>query len=178
MKISSIIILIFLVSCKEAEKPKFNLNGVIKSAKVLSFTDLSDQQKEELKYCCNYYPSNWRDGVGFKKEDAYFVKTTIDNILLAELSETDAFPKKELLSYNEKFLYGKYHNRWGFISENNDTIYETEKFEGHRIIEIIRTKNIDEIIVGPLPNKPKKMFISIWGSKNYPDLTPEFDIKE
>lgn len=174
---TSLLIIIFVISCKKTEKQKIQLSNVIKTVEVLRFKDLSNQQKKDLEYCCFYYPSNWRDGVSFEKENAYFVKTKIDNNLLASLTESNAFSKTELLNNGNIYLYGKYHNRWGFVDNINDTIFETEKFGGHRIIEIKRRENIDEIIVGPLVEKPKKMYIEISNSKNYPNMTPEFDIK-
>lgn len=102
-------------------------------------------------------------------------KSTIT--FLAKLTESNAFSEKDLLSNNEFYLYGKYHNRWIFISVEGDKIIETEKFGGHRTFEVIRNKNIDEVIIGPLPKKPQKMYIEIKDSKNYPNITPEFNIK-
>ncbi|QOG02083.1 hypothetical protein [Flavobacterium sp. MDT1-60] len=176
--ISKAIILFFVFSagCSKTEKVQIEVKNIIKSAEILTFKDLSDQQKKELEYCCSYYPSNWRDGVSFEKEKAYFVKTKIDNNLLASLTESNTFSKIELLNNGNTYLYGKYHNRWGFVDNKNDTIFETEKFEGHRIIAITRRGNIDELIVGPLVEKPKKMYIEISDSKNYPNLTPEYII--
>jgi hypothetical protein len=170
------LIIILLISCGKSEKRKIELSKVIRTVDVLVFKDLSNQQKQQLEYCCSYYQSNWHDGISFKKENAYFVKAKIDNNLLASLTESNTFSKTELLNNGNTYLYGKYHNRWGFIGDENDTIFETEKFEGHRIIEITRNGNIDEVIVGPLVEKPKKMYIEISDSKNYPNLTPEYII--
>jgi hypothetical protein len=172
-----IMLILFFVSCGKSEIPTIDLEKVIINAEVLTFNDLTNSQKEKLQYCCNYYPNNWRDGIEYKKEDAFFVKIKIDNSLLAKLSESNAFSEKDLLSNNEFYLYGKYYNRWSFISVDGDKIIETEKFEGHRTLEVIRNKNIDEVIIGPLPKKPQKMFIEISDSKNYPNMTPEFNIK-
>ncbi|SNR62841.1 hypothetical protein [Flavobacterium sp. ov086] len=167
---------IFSIGCNKAEKAKLKINDVIISVEILTFKNLGNQQKKELEYCCSYYPSNWHDGISFEKENAYFVKAKIDNNLLATLTESNTFSKTELLNNGNTYLYGKYHNRWGFIDNKNDTIFETEKFEGHRIIEITRNGNIDEVIVGPLVEKPEKMYIKINDSKNYPNLTPEYII--
>jgi hypothetical protein len=172
-----IIFIHFFIGCGKSEVPKIDLNNVIQNAEILTFNDLTNSQKEKLEYCCNYYPNNWRDGVVYKKEDAYFVKAKIDNNLLAKLTESNAFSEKDLLSNNELYLYGKYHNRWRFISLEGDKITETEKFEGHRTFEVLRNKNIDEVIIGPLPKKPQKMYIEISDSKNYPNMIPEFNIK-
>ncbi|MEA9414358.1 hypothetical protein [Flavobacterium sp. PL02] len=101
----------------------------------------------------------------------------IENILLAKLTESEAFSVKGLLSNNNFFLYGKYKNRWGFVSIDGDTIIETEKFAGHRTLDISRDRNIDEVIIGPLPKRPKKMYIEIINSKKYPNTTLEFNIK-
>lgn len=171
-----ILIFILLVGCGKKEIVHIEIKDVIINAEILTFKDLSNQQKKNLEYCCYYYPSNWRDGINFEKEKAYFVKTKIDNNLLASLTESNAFSKADLLNNGNTYLYGKYHNRWGFVDNENDTIFETAKFEGHRIIEITRKGNIDEVIIGPLVEKPKKIYIEIIDSKNYPDLTPEFDI--
>ncbi|BFM44062.1 hypothetical protein CFS9_27030 [Flavobacterium sp. CFS9] len=171
-----ILFIVFSVSCGKEKNAVIEVENVIKSAEILTFKDLSNQQKQQLEYCCSYYQSNWHDGISFKKENAYFVKAKIDNNLLASLTESNTFSKTELLNYGNTYLYGKYHNRWGFIGDENDTIFETEKFEGHRIIEITRNGNIDEVIVGPLVEKPKKMYIEISDSKNYPNLTPEYII--
>lgn len=172
-----IIFIPFFISCGKSESPKIDIKNIIQNVKILTFNDLTNTQKEKLEYCCNYYPNNWRDGIGYKKEDAYFVKAKIDNNLLAKLTESTAFSEKDLLSNNEFYLYGKYHNRWSFISVEGDKIIETEKFEGHRTFEVVRNKNIDEVIIGPLPKKPQKMYIEISDSKNYPNMTPEFNIK-
>lgn len=168
---------IFSIGCSKTEKAELKINDVIKSAQILTFNNLDNKQKKILEYCCYYYPNNWRDGVSFEKENAYFVKMKIDNNLLASLTESNTFSKAELLTNGNTYLYGKYHNRWGFVDNKNDTIFETAKFEGHQIIEIKRKGNIDEVIVGPLVEKPKKIYIEINDSKNYPNLMPEHIIK-
>ncbi|WP_306568703.1 hypothetical protein [Flavobacterium lindanitolerans] len=173
-----IILITILNGCRKSDIHKVDLHKVIQSTEILTFNDLTYSQKQKLEYCCYYYPNNWRDGIGYKKEDAYFVKAKIDNNLLAKLTESNAFSQEDLLNKNEFCLYGKYHNRWGFISLEGDTIVETQKFDGHRTLEIFRHKNIDEVIVGPLPKRPLKMYIKISNSKNYPNMTPEYKINQ
>jgi hypothetical protein len=172
-----LLLVILFVSCGKSDIQKIENNDVIKDVEIIRFNDLNNSQKEKLDFCCYYYPRNWRDGIEFNKKEAYFVKAKIENILLAKLSVSNGFSEKELLSNNDFSLYGKYNNRWGFVSIDGDTIIETEKFEGHRTLDVFRNKNIDEVIIGPLPKLPKKMYILIVDSKYYPNITPEFNIK-
>lgn len=77
------------------------------------------------------------------------------------MCENNIFTIDKLITNNPYSLYGKYKNRWIFYDSIDIMIYETSKFKGHNIIEINRTDFFDEIIVGPLPKKPHKMFIKI-----------------
>lgn len=168
----------YFISCNNSpKKPIINPKEVITFVQVLSFNDLDDQQKEDLKYGCFCHPDNWYNGIEFKKENAYFVKVKLKNKLLAELSESEAFPISYLLNSNAHTLYGKYHNRWKFIDSTGNKICETDKFDGHKIIELNRFGELDEVIIGPLITKPTKMEIEIADSKYYPNLTPEYKIE-
>ena len=133
--------------------------------------------------CC--YPENWRYGVNcVEKEDAFYVKTKININLLAALSEPDLsggagiFKKDSLISSNSNphLLYGSL-NRWKFIDENGNEICQIEKGDGHHHFRLIRNDTIDELIIGPLPKKPRKMIIEILDSKCYEGITPELEIK-
>ncbi|MBK8243741.1 MAG: hypothetical protein IPK88_09980 [Saprospiraceae bacterium] len=181
----TIILLLLFNCCRNNEKPNINVVNIIKEAEILTFNDLNNRQREDLKYCCTYHINGtlWNAAamIPFKKEDAYFVKSKIDNNLLADLIESEDFSKTELLQidnfHGTRFLYGKYMCRWIFTDSLNEIIGETDKFDGHRILSINRSSNIDDIVVGPLVKKPKKMYIKIFESKNYPGLNPEFEIK-
>lgn len=179
-----IVAIFFLSNCSNDSQKSENIESpnqfskVIIQAKVIEYNDLSEEEKESnftTNVCC--YPENWNNGVDcISKEDAFYVKVKINNILLAILTESNAFSMDDLLDENPYLLYGKYHNRWGFWDENGVEICETSKFEGHNYFGVKRDKNVDELIIGPLPKKPKKMKIEISDSKNFPEVTPVFDI--
>jgi len=175
-----IILLLTFFSCGEAEKKThINSTEVIIEAANLTYNDLNNVEKEDMIFtrcCC--YPENWNRGVDcVEKENAFYVKTKININLLAILSESNTFKKDYLISENPHTLYGKYHNRWKFIDEDGNEICSTAKFDGHNDFRLIRNDTIDELIIGPLPKRPKKMIIEISNSKYYPDLTPEYVIK-
>ncbi len=172
------LVLTLFYSCNQTPKKSLiNPKEVIEFAEVLTYKNLSDSEKEKIKYGCYCYPKNWNRGVEFKKEDAYFVKTRLNNGLLAELSESRTFSKDYLISSNVHSLYGKYHNRWKFMDNYGVTICPTSKFAGHKTLSIKRIGQIDELIIGPLPERPKKMIIEILDSKYYSNITPEYDLK-
>lgn len=177
MKFSLSFLLIYLlVSCNKTEKTKLDSSKVIISAKILNFEELSFHQVKKMEYGCYCYPYNWRDGVEFKKENAFYVKVKLNNKILAELSESKTFSKEYLLS-KDYTLYGKYHNRWEFRDSLDNKICETEKFEGFQILDLDRNGEIDEITIGPIISKPKKIIINISDSKYYPDNeAPEFKL--
>lgn len=181
MKLVLIIIsiLLFLTGCKsDVEKPFIDSSKVIRSAKVIEYDDLNSSEKERLMYGCSCFPNNWHDGVAFSKEKAFFVRAQIDNKLLAELTESETFQIKDLLSENIYMLYGKYKTRWEFKDSDGYIICETNKFDGHSIISINRFGEVDDLIIGPLISKPISMAILIVDSKYYKDnLNPEFKIR-
>ena len=171
-------ILLLFNSCNNSpKKPLINPSEVIEFATVFTYENLDETEKEKIKYGCYCYRNSWRNGTEFKKENAFFVKSRINNNLLAELSANDPFTKDKLITSNVYSLYGKYHNRWKFINSQGMEICETQKLTGHRTLNIVRIGQTDEVIIGPLPEKPTKMIIEIMDSKYYPDLTPEFEIK-
>lgn len=175
----TIIILFNVLSCiHKSEKSPIDSSKVILLAKVLTYNDLNFVEKEELTYGCYCYSNNWHDGEEFSKEDAFYVKCEINNKLLSELSESEAFQIEDLMSVNPHMLYGKYHNRWSFIDSLGFKVCETNKFEGHNIITIQRNGEIDKLLIGPLIEKPIAMSIEIADSKYYKDnLDPTYDIK-
>ena len=99
----------------------------------MKFDDLSINEKSNIifdKCCC--YPKNWNKGENcIEKENAFYIKAKINNNLLSYISESNTFPREELLNQNPHFLYGKYKNRWKFLNEDGQIICETSKFEGH-----------------------------------------------
>jgi len=98
--------------------------------------------------------------------------------LLAELCESESFQINDMLNENKYSLYGKYINRWEFINSSGGLICETDKFSGQKLIELNRNGEIDEVIIGPLIEKPTKMQIKILDSKYYQNNSnPEFAIK-
>jgi hypothetical protein len=174
------ILLLAFFNCGENEKKSpIIASEVIIDAITLNFDDLNDIEKEDMIFtrcCC--YPKNWNRGVNcIEKEDAFYVKAKININLLAELSESKIFTKDKLINSNPHSLYGKYHNRWQFLDEDENWICETSKFDGHNDFMLVRKGNIDEVIIGPLPEKPSKMIIEILDSKYYKGITPEFVIK-
>jgi len=174
------ILLLTLFGCGETEKKsQVNSNDVIIEAVNLIYNDLIDGEKDDMiftKCCC--YPKNWNNGIDcVEKEDAFYVKTKININFLAALTESDAFKKDYLISENPHTLYGKYKNRWKFIDVDGNEICPTSKFDGHNDFRLIRNDTIDEVIIGPLPKRPKKMIIEILNSKYYPDMIPEYVLK-
>ncbi|WP_459209703.1 hypothetical protein [Aquimarina rhabdastrellae] len=174
-----IISFIVFFSCTEKENKKsINPSDVIIQAKLLSFSELTDSEKENtnfLKSCC--YPENWNQGVDcIEKEYAFYVKTKININLLGAISESDTFTIDKLITSNPNSLYGKYVNQWEFEDQNGIKICETAKFIGHNDFNLKRNDSIDQLIIGPLPKKPKKMIIKIKDSKYYKGISPEKQI--
>lgn len=177
IQIFPIILIIICISCGQSQKnnsPKSD-STVIIDAICLTYQDLSETEKKEMIFtecCC--YPENWNKGENcIDKSEAYYVKAKIDINKLSILTESEAFSNDELITTNPHSLYGKYKNRWQFMDENNQKICETAKFEGHNSFGLIRDNYVDELIIGPLPKKPKKMLIEITDSE-FSNITPEF----
>jgi hypothetical protein len=172
-----LISLFALLSCGEKKK-SINSSEVIIQATLLDFTELTDLEKEEMiftKCCC--YPENWNRGINcVEKEDAFYVKAKIDINLLGAISESETFTLNKIITSNPHSLYGKYINRWEFKDQNGNTICETAKFDGHNDFGLIRNDTIDQVIIGPLPKKPRKMIIKIMDSKFYKGMNPETEI--
>lgn len=175
-----IILLLTFFGCGNNDKKLLiDPSDVIIEAINLNFEDLNDAEKQDIIFtrcCC--YPTNWNRGVDcIEKEEAFYVKAEINIKLLAALSESKTFSIDKLITSNPHSLYGKYHNRWQFIDENGNEICETAKFDGHHDFNLLRQGNIDEIIIVPLPKRPKKMMIKISDSKYYRGITPEIKIR-
>lgn len=156
------------------------LDSVILGAEVIMFEDLPEATREKVaRYCCHYFLGSWSsaDMHRFSIEDAYFVRLTIDNLALANLTLINSCgsvasqrrcSQEELeaeidsvLSSNPMLLYGKYKNRWGFRAGGAD-IPETEKFEGFDTVSIDRHGSQDEVLVGPIPRKPTELLIEMY----------------
>jgi len=174
-----ILLLIFFSCNSKKETKQNNSSEVIISATLLKFEDLNRYEKADMIFdncCC--YPNNWNEGENcVEKENAYYVKAKINISLLAYLSESEAFPRKHLLDPNPHFLYGKYVNRWAFSNDKGIPLCQTSKLDGHNNFGLSRLDSIDNIIIGPLPEKPKKMIIEILDSKNYHGINPECEVK-
>lgn len=175
--------LLFLFSFnKTAQAAEPKLNSIILDAKVLTYDQLTEKEKSEIsEYCCSYASkSGWVNTTSFEPEDGYFVRTKINRRPLAywtflyscgrtftvgKCSEKDhaAKIKKAIQDNNPYGLYGKYNNAWRFYNGKN-MIPATEKFEGHDILTDKRDKKkqIDELLIGPLPQKPTTMTISLY----------------
>ena len=174
IRILNILLLILVISCNEVEKKPIDSNKIIIDAKIITYSELNTK----LEYNSYCHQSNWRDGIEFKKENAFYVSAKINNKLLAELCESESFQINDMLNENKYSLYGKYINRWEFIDLNGGLICETDKFNGQKLIELNRNGEIDEVIIGPLIEKPNKIQIKILDSKYYPNNSnPEFEIK-
>ena len=170
----NILMLFLVISCNKVEKKPIDSNKIIIDAKIIAYNELNTKLEYDF-YC---HQSNWRDGIKFEKENAFYVSAKINNKLLAELCESESFQISDMLNENKYFLYGKYINRWEFINSNGGLICETDKFNGQNLIELNRNGEIDEVIIGPLIEKPTKMQIKILDSKYYPNNSnPEFEIK-
>lgn len=149
---------------------------IIVDASVIKYSDLEELDKSKMKYDCHCFPKNWNQGVITLKDSTFFIKAKINNSKLAKISESNAFPIKELLSDNLYMLYGKYKNRWKLMNSRGMKICETDKFDGFSILTIQRNGDYDEIIIGPIPEKPSKIIIELSDSENYPNLTPTYCI--
>lgn len=178
MRLFTTVILFTILSCSnKPEKSTIDSSKVIVSVKVLTYNDLSAIEKEELTYDYYCYSKNWHEGEEFSKEYAFYINCEINNKLLSQLSESEAFQIEDLINEKPHMLYGKYHNRWSFIDSLGYKICETNKFGGHSIISIHRKGEIDKLLIGPLIEKPKTMSIEIVDSKYYKDnLDPSCDI--
>jgi hypothetical protein len=75
--------------------------------------------------------------------------------------------------YGPRILYGKYKNVWAFEASGSP-VPETERYRGHWLAWVKRNSllSIDEVVIGPLPEKPDKMIIRIWNESaaGFPDL--------
>ena len=173
--IGGIIIVGLIAGCSN-DNVKINPEGIIESAEVLTYSELSAIDQEKVESDCICHPKNWNIGVKFEQDSTFFVKVKLNNKKLAQLSESNTFSIDKLLSDNVYSLYGKYHNRWKFKNSAGKQICETAKFQGFYILTIDRSGEYDNLIIGPIPEKPSELIIEINESKNYPGITPKIGI--
>lgn len=168
-----------LFGCSSEQLTPINDSEVILSAEVLTYEQLDPLTKaEQFKYGCYCFPCNWNDPKEFEKEKSFYLKIKIDNDLLASLSESRTFPKKDLLETSPTYLYGKYKNRFRLIGIGGRDICETDKFQGFEIMNLERKNKIDFLLIGPIIEEPKKIIIEILDSDNYPGITPKYTIQK
>ncbi|MGV0964946.1 hypothetical protein [Empedobacter falsenii] len=183
MKRIIILSLIIFSNCSKEKPTPINNDEVIISANSVSYSELTDVEKSILKqkrysenFCC--YPNNWNSPENCEVIDsAFFVRVKLHARLLALLTESKTFDFNYLLSDNTNTLYGKYKNRWELLNKNEISICKTEKFDGFENVYIFRNNNVDNILLGPINEKPYKLKIKISNSKNYPDAEPEILIE-
>lgn len=190
-------ILSSLVTKTYAAEPK--LNSIILDAKILTYNQLTPAEKSKIsEYCCSYAgKSGWVDSTAFEAEKGYFVRAKINRQPLAywtflyscgktltvkKCSEKEhaAKIKKAIQDNNPYGLYGKYNNSWIFYNGKNK-IPATDKFDGHDILTDKRDKKkqLDELLIGPLPQKPSSMTISLYygmTDKEKEIIIPQFKI--
>ncbi|MEW6737423.1 MAG: hypothetical protein AB1489_39445 [Acidobacteriota bacterium] len=185
-KFISILVFLFFVvlfsTNAEAAEPR--LNSIIIDAKVLTYEQLSQAEKGKIsQYCCfQAGKSGWVDATQIEAENGYFVKTKINRKPLAywtflydcgsslkkkKCSEKEhtAKVKKAIQDNNPYGLYGKYRSAWRFYN-GKKMIPSTDKFNGHDLLTDKRDKKkqIDELLIGPLPQKPTGMTIELSNS--------------
>lgn len=170
-----IIFIGFFTACSD-DVAELKPEEIIESASVLKFSELNSADQEKVEYDCFCHPNNWNQGIKYEKDSTFFVKVRLNNRKLAQLTESNTFSIDDLLSDNPYSLYGKYHNRWRFKNSSGAFICETAKFQGFYILTIDRNGDHDDLIIGPIPEKPSKMIIEINESKNYPGITPKFNL--
>lgn len=169
-----IVLFVIFIICISCEKKDLRASDVIVSGEVLEYKDLEQTELDEICEFCAYYTTNWNQPHEFDPQYAYYVKIKINNLLLAKLCESQPFSKKSILSENPHMLYGKYKNRIVLKGDLDLPILETSKFKGQEIMNIDRKGKYDKVLIGPIVEKPKKIELQIYDSKNYPGITPVF----
>jgi len=153
------------------------LDTTIKSAIILHYIDLTDEEKKQIGSYAKFYRENenWNKGTKFEPSTAFYVRAIIRRKELAivssmyscgsalQCSQSQIDNKvSKLLSYsNPLMLYGKYKNRWKFSTESG-VMPQTERFDGHRLINIDQSNDnkLDEVLIGPLPQIPISLIIT------------------
>ena len=138
--------------------------------------------------------------VPFSLAESYFIEATIDVYALATLTEAnkcgtlmaarrcseeeleervesrvlmkDTFDGKPNIQQAPYWLYGKYKNRW-VARQNDRDIPSTAKFAGFYFTAIERDWNehLDDVVIGPIPQCPEELIISInSGNPSDPDI--------
>ena len=177
------------VGCNASPPVGPPVNEVIQSASVVSFVELSEEEKADLE---NSYigetfsfssTGGWMsiDMKDMPIQDAYFIRTQINATALAywtflyscgspsaqrACSESELTQKMQsALSFSEpNRLYGKYRNSWQFF-DGEDSLPLTRKFTGYGTVDLHRTREnetiLDRVIVGPIPNRPTRVSIQL-----------------
>jgi hypothetical protein len=176
-------VLFTLAGCGEPVETDLSiLKSTIIDAVVETYSELSTDEKNAVGSYSKFFSKNenWNEGTKFDQKQAFYVRAKIMRRSLAILSSTyscgsigntkictqSELDEKvtKLLSYdNPRMLYGKYQNRWKFETSRG-VMPATEKFDGHRLITVVQSddKTIDEVLVGPLPFRPRKIAISFF----------------
>ncbi|MBI4595345.1 MAG: hypothetical protein HY730_03095, partial [Candidatus Tectomicrobia bacterium] len=176
---------LLLISCSDHATidPKLS-DQVIIEAHVINYEELSKSEQDKIGICCFYSTGGWTVGdlVRFSPEKAYYVRARINIDILARLTEANKCgtitqparcteeeiqtKAKALAEHsNPHMLYGKYKNSWAFTS-SGIAVPKTVKFDGHRLLSINRdtVSRLDEVLIGPIPQRPDQMMIIIYSS--------------
>ncbi|REA56981.1 hypothetical protein DSL64_25345 [Dyadobacter luteus] len=149
----------------ETDEVENEEDDVISSIVLYNWNTLPDSLRSKVsKYNFQHIGSfESRNTYPFNREDAYYIKAAINNIRLAELSKSDAFPVEDVANANPYGLYGNYRNEWAFYEMNGSIIYPTAKFTGFSTIYISRHGEIDTVWIGPVQKRPYKLEIKLKG---------------
>jgi hypothetical protein len=176
----SLLLIFFLLLPIQSHAAEPKVNSIILDAKMLTYDQLSEKEKAEIsEYCCIAYLGSRRNTKSFEKEDGYYVRTKINRRPLAywtfiwscgkvledkkcSTKELDAKMKKAIQDNNPYGLYSKYQN--GFEFYNGKKVSPISSLQiGYDILTDKRDKKrqIDELLLGPIPQKPTHMSIGL-----------------
>lgn len=174
--------LFVILGCKEAAPAGPPVSGVIQKARVLTFTDLSPAQQAKMAATFTYSRTGgWMssDRASMPTASGFFVRAEVNATALAHwtflydcggstyvraCSGSQLTSKMAAALGSPSALYGKYRNSWVFLA-NGRALPATTKFEGYEIVNIQRRQEggnvIDDVTIGPIPEKPSLMVIQL-----------------
>lgn len=152
--------------------------GVIRSAEVLTYSQLLAQGGSPMKYvesCCSllHSPGTPESEYHFDLRDAYFVRVNVDAVRFAPIlfrmscqnrgffnPTTECSPEElkdkvdgALRGNYSGSLYGKYRAKWVAI-QHGQVLPETTKWIGQDIYSFKRVNGVDELVIGPIKGQP------------------------
>ena len=178
-----------VTGCRESPPVGPPVSEVIQGASVISFTELSEEEKAGLKNTYTDESFSFSSTGGWMSmdmetmpiQDAHFIRAQIDATALAywtflydcgTLSAARVCSEKELaektqlaLTLSEpNRLYGKYMNSWRFFDGETD-LPMARKFTGYGTVDLQRVREgnkvLDQVVIGPIPGQPTKMTIQL-----------------